>query len=295
MTKTVTPTHTYHASAHVFHGHLERPIEQNIEPQAPISLNDRRGGHFTRFVEDVSVEGFISFTRGETRVSGARSVKHNGWVTLSTSIVEGLNVFEVITADRMVSQVSTDHPPQNGHTPSVTFLGTRFENLQIGGFPVQVKLNLGICGEKPAGDASYFHDEKFLNSVRKQMNGIAKASGLPKEVKEQYDEKLNHIEKLLDSCGAGSTAVHEPITCSLVEDIIGDIPIPGIQRFGHVLMIPHFGTVALGEIEVGERMHEDSPRPNVYFEVTGVNMNLGCIGHGQAKGVIALANGHNHP
>jgi hypothetical protein len=55
----VTPTHDFHAEAHVLSGQLQRPINQKIEPQAPIALNDRRGGHFSRRADDVSIEGLI--------------------------------------------------------------------------------------------------------------------------------------------------------------------------------------------------------------------------------------------
>ena len=135
----VIPSHDYHAEAHILSGHLQRPIEQKIERHAPVTLKDRRGGHLTRFEEEVSIEGLITFAKGHTRVSGARSLKHNGWITLSTSVVEGLNVFEIITADRVVSQVSTNHPYENGHVPHVTFLGTQFKNLQVSGFPVDLE------------------------------------------------------------------------------------------------------------------------------------------------------------
>ena len=86
-------------------------------------------------------------------MSGSRSLKHHGWVTLSTSIMEGLNVFEVITADRVVSQVSTEHLPARSpgkdpdHVPRVTFVGSQFKNLRVGGLPVKLTLDLGICGE----------------------------------------------------------------------------------------------------------------------------------------------------
>src|ERR1700681_2995398 len=143
---TLTPSHDYYAEAHVLSGHLQRPIDQQIEPQALVAL-DPMGGHLTRSAKAVSIEGLISFDRGETRVSGARSLKDEGWVTLSTSILEGLNVFEVITVDRVVSQVSTHHPYVDGHEPHVTFLGTQFQNLQVGGFPAVLTLNLGICGD----------------------------------------------------------------------------------------------------------------------------------------------------
>ena len=291
---TIRPSHDYHAEAHVLSGHLQRPIDQKIERQAPVTLNDRRGGHLTRYADDVSIEGLISFTKGETRVSGARSLKNNGWVTLSTSILEGLNVFEIIAADRVVSQVSTNHPYKDGHVPHVTFLGTQFENLRVGGFPVTLTLNLGICGDRPGNGRSYLQDPKFLRGVKEQTEKIAKASHLPKELKDQYDEKLAYINKLISTCEAGDQGSHEPITCSLVQSI-GEIPIPGVQTFGHVLVIPDFGAVALGEIEVGEKMYERSERPNTYFELTGIKMKLGCVGHGTLAAATTVANGHNHP
>ena len=290
---TVKPSHDYHAEAHVLSGHLQRPINQKIEPQAPLSLSDRRGGHFTRHIEDFSVEGLISFTRGETRLSGARSMKNNGWVTISTSILEGLNVFEIIGADRLVTQVSTDHAYENGHIPHVTFLGTQFTNFRVGGFPVKLTLTLGICGDLPANGQTYFDDAPFLRRVKEQTRTIAKATGLPKDLKEQYDKKLAYIDELI-SARPGSQAVHEPITCSVVENI-GDIPIPGVQQFGHILVIPEFGHVALGEIQLSEKKYDDIERPCVSFELTSVRMKLGCVGDGPLSAGTAKTNGTTRP
>ena len=287
------PSHEFHAEAHVLSGHLQRPIEQVIERHAPVKLSDRRGGHLTRVTEDVSIEGLINFAKGKTRVSGSRSLKNNGWVTLSTSIMEGMNVFEIITADRMVSQISTDHSFNDGHVPRVTFLGTQFNNLMVSGFPVKVTWDFGICGEIPANGKSYLQDSKFLGRVKEQTAKISKASGLPKEMKEQYDEKLGSINKLIDSCDADGEGIHGPITCSLVQKI--DVDIPGVQTFGNVMVIQEFGAVALGEIVVGEKMYEGSTRPDVYFQLTGINMNLGCVGHGVVAGATVAANGHHHP
>ena len=293
-----TPYHDYHAEASVLSALLQRPIEQKIEPQSPVSLNDRRGGHLTRFIENVSVEGLISFTRGETRVSGSRSLKTNGWVTLSTSIIEGLNVFEVITADRVVSQVSTEHPYEDGHFPDVTFLGTQFTNLSVSGFPLSLTFQFDICGKRPTGGRSYLQDVTFLNAVRKQTAKIADANGLPKELKARYDERLANVDRLIAESGKSSN--NEPrrdepkIICSVIESI-GTIPIPGVESYGNVLVIPDFGSVALGEIEVGEKMYKDSDKPCVYFELSGIRMKLGCVGDGQVTTTTALANGHHHP
>jgi hypothetical protein len=287
-------SHDYHAEANVFSGRLKRPIDQVIELQASVELADRRGGNLVRNTQNVSIEGLISFTKGETRVSGARSLKNNAWVTLATSIVEGLNVFEIIGADRVVAQVSTDHAEKNGHVPNVTFLGTQFTNFRVGGFPVTFDLDLGVCGDIPHNNKSYLQDRAFLGRVKEQTKGISKASGLPKEIKEQYDVKLDYIEKLLSNCDASDSEVHEPITCSLVQSI-GEIPIPGVQIFGHVIVIPKFGSVALGEVEVGERLYEPNERPSPYFTLTGIKGRMGCVADGVFATTTVIANGHHRP
>jgi hypothetical protein len=293
-TSTTTPSHEYHAEAHVLSGELQRPIEQKIERQAPAKLIGRRGGHFTRSLQESSIEGLVSFAKGETRVSGSRSLKNNGWVTLSTSILERLNLFEVITIDRLVSQVSTDHAYKDGHIPHVTFLGTQFTNFRVSGFPVELTLDLGICGDIPAGGQTYLQDRAFLARAAAQTQAIANATGLPKEIKDDYDKKLAHINGLMRTSDSVDTSARAPITCSLIQSI-GPIPIPGVQIFGHILVIPEFGSVALGEVEVGEKLYEGETRPSPYFEVTGIKSKMGCLAEGTTNAGTATANGAHKP
>jgi hypothetical protein len=193
-----------------------------------------------------------------------------------------------------VSQISTDHPYENGHFPHVSFLGTQFNNLRIGGFTPVLTLNLGICGDKPAGDKSYFRDHNFLRSLKDQTEEFAKTKGLPKEFKDQYDQKLTYIKKLISAVDSDDKSVHQPITCSLVQSI-GEIPIPGIQIVGNVLLIPEFGTVTLGEVEVSEKKYEGSERPCVEFALTSVKMKLGCLAAGTAAAGNVTANGVHKP
>jgi hypothetical protein len=209
--------------------------------------------------------------------------------------MEGFNAFEVITADRIVSQVSTEHPYDNGHIPHVTFLGTQFTNLNVSGFPIPLNLNLGICGAKPAGDQSYLRNSTFLEGVREQTAAIANADGLPKELKARYDERLVYVDSLIRASREGVWENDEPrIICSLIQSI-GKIPIPGVTSYGNVLVIPDFGSVAFGEIVVGEKNYEDSPRPCVYFELNGMNINMGCVGDGNVTTTTVNANGNHKP
>jgi hypothetical protein len=303
--------HEFHAEAHVLSGELKHPIEQPIQRQARVVLKKTRDdGHITQSVRETTLEGLISFKAGHSRASGNKIAKkdlwgndHSGWVTLSTSVLEGLNVFEIITADRVVAQVSTEHAMENGHVPKVTFLGTRFENLRVGGYPVEVELDLGICGDKPEGDRPYVEDSGFLDRVRRQLDGILRAKGLPEGLEREYDSKITRIDDFRKR-GNGGANGHSKLQCSLVKSI-GPIPIPGVKIFGNMIFIPDFGTVSLAEVEVGTGSFDGSsrktggspvePDDSNYFTLNMLNMQLGCVGGGTVVAGSATANGRTHP
>jgi hypothetical protein len=304
--------HVYHAEAHVLSGHLEHPIKQPIAHYGNVILEKtRREGLFTESVSETSVEGLISFKKGRTRVSGSqlRSKKdlwgndHSGWVTQSTSVLEGFNVVDVITADRVVAQVSTEHPlTYPGHVPRVTFLGTRFENLRVAGYPVQLELDLGICGNKPEGDLPYLQDDGFLDRVKGQFDRLADAKGLPEALEKQYDAKIAYINDLKKHANGGANGGrngYSKLQCSLVKSI-GPIPIPGVRTFGNIIFIPDFGTVSLGEVEVGIGAgfsSESRPEPNdgSYFTLHMLTMHLGCPLTATTQAGTATVNGQTHP
>ena len=309
------PFHVYHAEAHVLSGHLEHPAKRVLETYGYVALeNTLREDHITALVEETILEGLISLKRGHTCVSGSQLKNkkdlwghdHSGWITLSTSVIEGLNVFEIITADRMVAQVSTEHAPINGHVPKVTFIGTRFENLRVGGYPVQVQLDLDICGQKPQGDLSYLEDSGFLDRVRRQLDGIARAKGLPESLQKQYDAKIACIDELKKRAGPPAQEYergNSAVQCSLVKSI-EPIPLPGVKTFGNVIFIPDFGTVSLAEVEVGiEASHTGfaqtgslvSPNRSNYFTLNILNMHMGCIAGGKISAGRVKSNGQTNP
>jgi len=312
--------HVYHAEAHVLSGSLKHPIEQPIPHQALVVLEKTRlDGHIAQSVEGTTLEGLISFKAGHSRASGNKIAKkdlwgkdHSGWVTLSTSVIEGLNVFEVITADRVVAQVSTEHADNKGkdpdHVPKVTFLGTRFDNLRVGGYPVQLELDFGICGNKPDSDQPYLKDRGFLDRVQRQLEGIAGAKGLPESLEEAYDSKIAYIDDLKKRANGrakGERNGYSKLQCSLVKNI-GPIPIPGVRTFGNIIFIPDFGTVSLAEVEVGIEAGYDgsseksgtgsaSPSYSNYFTLNMLHMHMGCIGGGIVTVGSAKSNGNTHP
>jgi hypothetical protein len=254
--------HHYHADAKVLEGHLLRPLEQEIKPQAPATLAPE-GGYIAQEVEKYWLESVISFHSAYTQVSGNRDLKPgHGWSTLSTTVIEGLQVLEVLTADKIVGQIITEHPLE-GYVPSVSFLGTRFENLRIAGHPVHLDLDLEIFGPKPANDGAYTQDPGFVGRVSSQYNRILGHPNLPDELLERYNQLSSNLGK------------PEAAECSLVNHATGSYP--GISC-GHVIKIPNFGTITLAKVTV---THEDFKAETgisakTTIGLTMIGLDLGC-------------------
>jgi hypothetical protein len=298
--------HQFHADVHALRGDFRAPILQRIEPHIPITLNDRRGGHLTRYIEDVNIEGLIFVKRAFTRVSGSISEKHGAWVTLAATVLEGVNFLEVLTADRVVAQVSTEHAFRDGHVPRVSFLGTKFENLKINGIPVGIEYDFDVCGPKPARDQPYNTNETFTAQARERMREIANSEFLFGRARTNYAGVQRAMSQPF-----GET-IGSNITCSVVRRIIIDEvreQLPGVQTVGHLLAIPDFGVVALGEVIVGlenptpitprgpicESTNGNPQRLSNYFELTMLNMELGCVGTGSVQVGKTKTNGNTNP
>jgi len=304
---TVEASHQYHAEAHSLSGYLHHPVYQRINEKANVSLKDYRDGHVQERENTFTLEGLVSFTAGRSRVSGNRSLKNKGWITLSTSIVEGFNVLEVITADRVVSQVSTEHAYRDGHVPSVTFLGSQFLNLRLGGFLLEPTFDFGICEDKPDGETPYVKHLGFLSGIRDQIASVAQGD-LPMELRDTYSNRLKVVDGLIKAAedakeregrsynGNRETGADQiVVTCSLIRKIdVDDIPIPGLRTAGNVLFIPEFGSVALGELEVTALRGSDGKYDN-YFNLKMLNMKLGCVGDGAVTAASTTTNGQHHP
>ncbi|HSS96244.1 MAG TPA: hypothetical protein VLK33_04410 [Terriglobales bacterium] len=215
--------HTFNASASAFGGHVELPFERVIAAQAPVALSPD-GGYTTARTDNFSVEGFFSFKSAYTQVSGIISKKRPGWTTLTTSVVEGLNISEILTADRVVAQIITEHPASKGkYAPFVNFVGTRFDNLRIGGALLDVTLNLGLCKPAKADQHGYpghatLKDAAFLKRVKSAR---------------EYNSSVSENQVL----------------CSLFESvkITGNLP---ATRDKNVFTIPGFGKITLAELSV---------------------------------------------
>ena len=256
-------THNYDAEAIVLSGNLLLPVSQTIEPQSHAKLT-AEGGYVSQRSDAYQLESVISIRSAYSHVAGNKSNKPGeGWNTLTTTVVEGLNVMEVLTADRIVGQTITHHPLK-GYVPSISFLGTRFENLRIAGIPVELEWDQEIFGSTPVNDVSYALDPGVLSRVSRQYDRILQNKNLPAALQERYNQ--------LSSTLGGSEAVE----CSLVNRVAGLFP---GSSFGNVITVPGFGTITLAKLTVE---HEDQhEKTKVYkkttFTLTMIDLKLGCV------------------
>jgi hypothetical protein len=269
--------HYYFAEANVLHADLEQPLKEEIKPRAYVQLPSN-GRYQFKQADPFRFEGILSYQGGYTQVAGHPSSKIAGFTTLTTSVVEGLNVLDVVTADRVVAQISTVHPIYGtGQVPSVTFLGTRFDNLRIGGHKVEVERGLDILGPKPADDESYFDNRDVLDRITQQYEKIATAKGLPDWASEEYPADRPVLN------GDGK------LSCSLINRVEGA---PGTS-FGHVIDLPHFGKIFLGELEVTRT--PGNPAKGIYdqyrFHLTMIRLHMGCLASGNSGITTADSNG----
>ena len=276
--------HAFFADATTIEGNLEIPLDQRIERQSFVRLPEA-GGYLTRRSGEFLIGSAVSFKSAYTQVAGNRDLKPgHGWSTLATSVIEGLNVLDVVTADRIVAQLSMEHP-EEGYVPRISFLGTRFENLQIAGHLVSFDLDLEIFGDKPAHDAPYLRDRRFIEKYSNHHRRIGSQNDLPPELAERYNRFLAHER---GEASPGS------VECSLADNADGSFP---GRCFGHAIWVPNFGLIRLAEVCIEESDYKPGKGipEKTLVHLTMIDLQLGCIGNGKIHGGGVTTNGNTKP
>jgi len=293
----MAPEHHYHAEATVLRGHLHLPLSQYIHPQAFAKLPED-GGYISQHAHDYRLEHVIAYTRAYTQVAGNQEIKHGrGFNTLSTAVVEGLNVLDVVTADRVIAQLSTEHPLA-GHTPRISLLGTRFENLRIAGHPVcfdfdRGDLDLDFFGDRPDDDAPYTHHPAFLQKVAKQHAHVRRQHNEhPESIAALFTDIKDRFSGAPESI-AGTDGQEESVQCSFVNQASGNYP---GHTCGHVIHIPHFGTLYLGVLHIHHTSrHPKWQTPATTVDLSMIQMQLGCAIAGNTTVATTRTNGAQKP
>jgi hypothetical protein len=258
----------YHADASPLGGHISHPFEKIITTEASSSLA-QAGGHVGSNLESFRLDPIVSAEKAYSHISGVVDKSTGNWTTLTTSVVEKLNVLEVVTADRIVSRLAVEHPLE-GYTPKVSFVGVQFDNLRVNGHTIYPTLNLNLLdlyqGRFP--DQPYIRNENFIQKVIAQSRRITEAKDAPEWLKARYGWLQSAEER--EKRGY--------VLCSLVEGLQG---VKDASSVGHVISVPEFGNIFLSELILDQSS----------FRLTMMRMELGCPAVGTLSFATADSNG----
>ena len=270
-------TFYFHADASSLGGFIEKPFHKHLPPQASASLPSV-GGHISTRTEAFEFEGLVSCRTAHTRVSG-RHLDENGSASiLVTSVIEGLNILEIVKAERIVAQVTAEYPAGGGF-PRISFAGSHFDKFVIGHSDASIALNSGLLGLASGKAARSVLTESLFHETGRQQ-----AAKLVKSAKAEPDQ--NTLRWLTDRYGwMDSDRKPEKdgfSLCSLVDGVGGEIP---GKSFGHVLDIPDFGRIFLAEVLVHPRS----------VQISMIRAELGCSTHGKVGVGTASVRGTTVP
>ncbi len=268
----------YDADASSLGGFIEKPFQEIIPSRASVSL-PAVGGYATTRTEAFNFKEIVSCRSAYTRVSG-RTIEEGGpWSTQVTSVIEGLNILEILTAERIVAQISVEHSREGG--PSrISFAGTHFGKLRVGGQDVcpMLNSNLFAVGNEADNVSSRGTWPALLNAgqeqARKLVQNVAESTdrNAYEWVLQRYGWMESKRELQKDGC----------VLCSLVDGIEGTVP---GKTLSHFVEIPDFGRIFLGEILAFPRS----------IQLTMVRAELGCNVHGKISAAVAHINGSTMP
>ena len=232
----------YHANAHVVSAQFTRPVHHLVEVQGASSL-PTIGGHGKGAVHDFRFEHFLSVKHGYTHVSGSvqekseqdkdgKEVVAKYHTTLVTSVAEGVNILDVVTADRIVGRFASSFR-EGDEESTFTHIGSKFENLHVAGCKIDVEPLIAVFDRVPTFDKA---TKEF------QSNSDFK------KIAEDPFQDGNTIK--------AAPPLHGAFLCSIINTAqLKEKCAHGVTSQGHCLVIPKFGKLFLGEllIQYGRR------------------------------------------
>ncbi len=280
-TDPIKKIYLYNAHGYGFGGRIDRPFQHVLDVHAGASL-PTTGGYEVSRRENFRLNEIISYTAAHTVVAGSRNEKDGSYTTLASSTIEGLNILDMVTADRIVARVASKQLITDDE-PTITPIGSHFENLRIAGCPIEVELDTDLFNR--FGTFSDFKKAYEGDQQHRERMQAAFLWGKPKfEVPDFLRERYNWFagDKFPESKGI--------VLCSLVKgfktccgefkDNCGELKV-----YGNVIDVPQFGKVYLGEVML--KHHER--------EVTMLRVEMGSPTSGPASGPSGGGGGTTYP
>jgi len=220
------PHSYYRLDASALSGFVTEPFQKNVPTLAPTAL-PQAGGIATARAGAFNLDEVVSAASAYTLVTARRSESDGSILALATAVIEDLNILEIVTARRIVAQITVTIP--KGDEPRrISFAGSRFEGLCLAG-----------------------------------RDGVARLSRALQPVDSSSNPKLPLLwQDLWDE------QVKSGTPRSLMEGFEGP---EGTLWGGHIIKIPGYGEIILGQLDVThESVQLISIRAVLGCQVTGV-------------------------
>lgn len=261
--------YSFRADANALGGFLNEPFEKIIPTLAPVSL-PAVGGFASARSDAFNLDEIVSCACAHTRVSGRQHA--DGSISiLVAAVVEDLNILEVVRAERVVAQVSITIPDRGGPL-RFSLAGTGFEGLRLAGRDCIPALNTALL--EPRGDKSIHGPSGTWQDIEPPARA-------------QTDDVVNWFRGRGEDAYQWAMARHGwmmttarkqgTVLCSLVDGFEGE---ELGESCGHIVEIPGFGRIVLGELVVSSNS----------VQLVAIRAELGCPVNGQI-GVNAVGGG----
>lgn len=244
-------------------GHIVAPYQETIEVQASSAL-PASGGVASNRVNGFRFKEIVSFKSAYTHVIGREA--HEGvFDTLSISVVEGLNVLDVVTCDRMVARLTSTRD-LTAAEPLIYPIGSRFENLRIG---------------------NRFYETLEVAPAYFCQPELASWSGLQRAVADCNERELLSTLSLAGRDGKAVALPADDKPYGLLGFCLALGPPTANNVLGTPLIfdLPQFGTVHLGEF-----FCYPTSRHLIMLRVS-----LGCPAEGELSACGAVVDGNPYP
>jgi hypothetical protein len=280
-TDPIKKIYLYNAHGYGFGGRIDRPFQHVLDVHAGASL-PTTGGYEVSRKENFRLNETVSYTAAHTVVAGSRNEKDGSYTTLASATIEGLNILDMVTADRIVARVASKQLITEDE-PTITPIGSHFDNLRIAGCPIEVELDTDLFnrfGTFEAFRKAYDGDQQY----RERMQAVF-LWGKPKfEVPDFLRERYNWFagDKFPESKGIVLCSLVKGFKtcCGELKDNCGELKV-----YGNVIEVPQFGKVYLGEVMLKQYERQ----------VTMLRLELGSPAAGTAIGPSGGGGGTTYP
>ena len=135
----------YRAHAVGLSASFQKPYVESLGSIASTALAIT-GGVASARETNYKYRDILSFSLAETHLIGHETTEQGVHNTLTTTTIEGLNVMNVLMADRIVLRMASRHFMDDAEAAH-TFVGSHIENLRIGGHAVDINYDSSVLAE----------------------------------------------------------------------------------------------------------------------------------------------------